>query len=193
MLRKCLRRGEFWEVHGSCCFGWWYDGYVWWCLHYKDEMYDVTIAAIYIYILQYVIICLYIYIYIHHMILACHRWAKFAKEPVILVWTLLRACCFAVFSHLRRWSPGPRINWVVNQLGLSELGHHFLLWWQILHRFSPLFSWQVVDTARCVKPVTFMSNMLYACSILYKTKPLSPHAPDGCRMGEDCEIQKGKK
>lgn len=28
----------------------------------------------------------------------------------------------------------------------------------------------VVDAARCVKPVTFMSNMLYACSILYKTK-----------------------
>eukprot|EP00929_Paragymnodinium_shiwhaense_P006714 TRINITY_DN110688_c0_g1_i1.p1 TRINITY_DN110688_c0_g1~~TRINITY_DN110688_c0_g1_i1.p1 ORF type:complete len:366 (+),score=67.10 TRINITY_DN110688_c0_g1_i1:186-1283(+) len=28
----------------------------------------------------------------------------------------------------------------------------------------------VTDTARCVKPVTFMSNMLYACSILYKTK-----------------------
>mmetsp|Transcript_62011 Transcript_62011/g.181217 ORF Transcript_62011/g.181217 Transcript_62011/m.181217 type:complete len:348 (+) Transcript_62011:104-1147(+) len=28
----------------------------------------------------------------------------------------------------------------------------------------------VVDTARCSKPVTFMSNMLYACSILYKTK-----------------------
>mmetsp|Transcript_74388 Transcript_74388/g.166887 ORF Transcript_74388/g.166887 Transcript_74388/m.166887 type:complete len:253 (-) Transcript_74388:129-887(-) len=28
----------------------------------------------------------------------------------------------------------------------------------------------VVDTARCAKPVTFMSNMLYACSILYKTK-----------------------
>lgn len=28
----------------------------------------------------------------------------------------------------------------------------------------------IVDTARCVKPVTFMSNMLYACSILYKTK-----------------------
>mmetsp|Transcript_61002 Transcript_61002/g.137626 ORF Transcript_61002/g.137626 Transcript_61002/m.137626 type:complete len:346 (-) Transcript_61002:32-1069(-) len=27
-----------------------------------------------------------------------------------------------------------------------------------------------VDTARCAKPVTFMSNMLYACSILYKTK-----------------------
>merc|ERR1719453_682589 len=27
-----------------------------------------------------------------------------------------------------------------------------------------------VDTARCTKPVTFMSNMLYACSILYKTK-----------------------
>lgn len=28
----------------------------------------------------------------------------------------------------------------------------------------------VVDTAQCTKPVTFMSNMLYACSILYKTK-----------------------
>ncbi|QQP57026.1 GPNloop GTPase 1like, partial [Caligus rogercresseyi] len=27
-----------------------------------------------------------------------------------------------------------------------------------------------MDTARSVKPVTFMSNMLYACSILYKTK-----------------------
>ncbi|XP_078491986.1 GPN-loop GTPase 1 [Ciona intestinalis] len=28
----------------------------------------------------------------------------------------------------------------------------------------------IVDTARCTNPVTFMSNMLYACSILYKTK-----------------------
>ncbi len=28
----------------------------------------------------------------------------------------------------------------------------------------------VVDTVRCVRPVTFMSNMLYCCSILYKTK-----------------------
>ncbi|XP_077420048.1 GPN-loop GTPase 1 isoform X2 [Vanacampus margaritifer] len=28
----------------------------------------------------------------------------------------------------------------------------------------------VMDTSRCVSPVTFMSNMLYACSILYKTK-----------------------
>ncbi|KAK9111763.1 hypothetical protein Scep_019282 [Stephania cephalantha] len=28
----------------------------------------------------------------------------------------------------------------------------------------------VVDTPRAVKPVTFMSNMLYACSILYKTR-----------------------
>ena len=26
----------------------------------------------------------------------------------------------------------------------------------------------VVDTPRCASPVTFMSNMLYACSILYK-------------------------
>lgn len=30
----------------------------------------------------------------------------------------------------------------------------------------------VMDTVRNVKPVTFMSNMLYACSILYKTNKL---------------------
>lgn len=28
----------------------------------------------------------------------------------------------------------------------------------------------VVDTPRSESPVTFMSNMLYACSILYKTR-----------------------
>lgn len=28
----------------------------------------------------------------------------------------------------------------------------------------------IVDTPRCTSPATFMSNMLYACSILYKTK-----------------------
>ena len=28
----------------------------------------------------------------------------------------------------------------------------------------------VMDVARSSNPVTFMSNMLYACSILYKTK-----------------------
>ena len=28
----------------------------------------------------------------------------------------------------------------------------------------------VVDTPRCASPQTFMSNMLQACSILYKTK-----------------------
>ena len=28
----------------------------------------------------------------------------------------------------------------------------------------------IIDTARSTSPVTFMSNMLYACSILYKTK-----------------------
>ena len=28
----------------------------------------------------------------------------------------------------------------------------------------------VMDVARCTNPVTFMSNMLYACSIMYKTK-----------------------
>lgn len=63
----------------------------------------------------------------------------------------------------------------------------------------------VVDTPRCVSPQTFMSNMLYACSILYKTRlPLlltfnkidvTPHAfalewmqdsqvfDDACRTG----------
>jgi GPN-loop GTPase len=28
----------------------------------------------------------------------------------------------------------------------------------------------VVDTPRTTEPTTFMSNMLYACSILYKTR-----------------------
>ncbi len=28
----------------------------------------------------------------------------------------------------------------------------------------------VIDTPRCMSPATFMSNMLYACSIMYKTK-----------------------
>ena len=28
----------------------------------------------------------------------------------------------------------------------------------------------LMDTVRSTNPVTFMSNMLYACSILYKTK-----------------------
>ena len=28
----------------------------------------------------------------------------------------------------------------------------------------------VIDTPRCVSPVTFMSNMLYSCSILYKSR-----------------------
>eukprot|EP00053_Salpingoeca_punica_P012783 m.114815 g.114815 ORF g.114815 m.114815 type:complete len:384 (-) comp16039_c3_seq2:1541-2692(-) len=28
----------------------------------------------------------------------------------------------------------------------------------------------IIDTPRCTSPVTFMSNMLYACSILYKTQ-----------------------
>lgn len=28
----------------------------------------------------------------------------------------------------------------------------------------------IIDTPRCTSPATFMSNMLYACSILYKTK-----------------------
>jgi hypothetical protein len=35
----------------------------------------------------------------------------------------------------------------------------------------------VVDTVRCRNAVTFMSNMLYACSILYKLKLCAPAAP----------------
>ncbi|KAL8593557.1 GPN-loop GTPase 1 [Nucella lapillus] len=35
---------------------------------------------------------------------------------------------------------------------------------------SPTVVVYVMDTSRSVNPVTFMSNMLYACSILYKTK-----------------------
>uniref|UniRef100_A0A674NMF7 GPN-loop GTPase n=1 Tax=Takifugu rubripes TaxID=31033 RepID=A0A674NMF7_TAKRU len=37
-------------------------------------------------------------------------------------------------------------------------------------RRSPAFVIYVMDTSRSVKPRHFMSNMLYACSILYKTK-----------------------
>ncbi|SCP05945.1 XPA binding protein 1, putative [Plasmodium ovale] len=28
----------------------------------------------------------------------------------------------------------------------------------------------IIDTVRCERPITFMSNMLYACSVLYKTR-----------------------
>jgi len=34
----------------------------------------------------------------------------------------------------------------------------------------PIVTSYVVDTARCRNPTTFMSNMTYACSIMYKTK-----------------------
>jgi GTPase SAR1 family protein len=34
----------------------------------------------------------------------------------------------------------------------------------------PIVATYVVDTVRCRNPTTFMSNMTYACSILYKTK-----------------------
>ena len=34
----------------------------------------------------------------------------------------------------------------------------------------PVVTSYVVDTARCRNPTTFMSNMTYACSIMYKTK-----------------------
>ncbi|XP_062501715.1 GPN-loop GTPase 1-like [Corticium candelabrum] len=41
---------------------------------------------------------------------------------------------------------------------------------EILASSFPTVIVYVMDTSRCVSPVTFMSNMLYACSILYKTK-----------------------
>ena len=39
-----------------------------------------------------------------------------------------------------------------------------------LARSMPTVIVYIMDTSRCTSPVTFMSNMLYACSILYKTK-----------------------
>ena len=41
---------------------------------------------------------------------------------------------------------------------------------EVLGSTFPTVIVYVMDTSRCVSPVTFMSNMLYACSILYKTK-----------------------
>jgi len=37
-------------------------------------------------------------------------------------------------------------------------------------RMYPTVIAYVLDTVRCTNPVTFMSNMLYACSIMYKTR-----------------------
>lgn len=39
-----------------------------------------------------------------------------------------------------------------------------------LASYFPTVVIYVMDTVRCVSPITFMSNMLYACSILYKTR-----------------------
>lgn len=41
---------------------------------------------------------------------------------------------------------------------------------ELLASYFPTIVVYVMDTVRSYKPVTFMSNMLYACSILYKTK-----------------------
>ena len=41
---------------------------------------------------------------------------------------------------------------------------------ELLASHFPTIVVYVMDTVRSYKPVTFMSNMLYACSILYKTK-----------------------
>jgi GPN-loop GTPase len=36
--------------------------------------------------------------------------------------------------------------------------------------YCPTVILYIIDTPRSISPTTFMSNMLYACSILYKTK-----------------------
>jgi hypothetical protein len=41
---------------------------------------------------------------------------------------------------------------------------------EALAAFYPTVVVYVVDVVRSTNPVTFMSNMLYACSILYKAK-----------------------
>ena len=41
---------------------------------------------------------------------------------------------------------------------------------QLLATAFPTVVLYVVDTPRCVSPTTFMSNMLYACSVLYKSQ-----------------------
>lgn len=51
-------------------------------------------------------------------------------------------------------------TWSASGAIISEaLGSHF-----------PTAVIYVMDTERCSKPATFMSNMLYACSIMYKTR-----------------------
>jgi hypothetical protein len=46
----------------------------------------------------------------------------------------------------------------------------------------------VIDTPRCTAPQTFISNMLQAVSILYKTKlpMLLVRAGEGCRLDKQC-------
>ena len=41
---------------------------------------------------------------------------------------------------------------------------------QLLASSFPTVILYVVDTPRCISPTTFMSNMLYACSVLYKSQ-----------------------
>lgn len=45
----------------------------------------------------------------------------------------------------------------------------------------------VVDTPRCTSPTTFMSNMLYACSIMYKVILLLSLSQQYCI--EHCDIE----
>ena len=41
---------------------------------------------------------------------------------------------------------------------------------KLLSSSFPTIILYVIDTPRCVSPTTFMSNMLYACSVLYKSQ-----------------------
>ena len=61
---------------------------------------------------------------------------------------------------------------LVCALALTSIVFRVDTYWSIVHQAStfPTVVAYVMDTARSVSPVTFMSNMLYACSILYKTK-----------------------
>ena len=53
---------------------------------------------------------------------------------------------------------------------LSLLYTLYIHQFQLLATAFPTVILYVVDTPRCVSPTTFMSNMLYACSVLYKSQ-----------------------
>ncbi len=52
----------------------------------------------------------------------------------------------------------------------------------------PVVVLYVLDTARTTSPVTFMSNMLYACSILYKTQVFPRMCSLACACTASCHV-----